>query len=499
MKNTAQLTSTLAEESFLADLEFTNRYYQLSDDFYQYQPPTDIKQPYLIHINPKMAAALDIDATAIDAQLFADFSSGNLLLDQSEPTASIYAGHQFGHFVPQLGDGRAILLGEVRNKNNQHWELQLKGAGTTPFSRNGDGRAVLRSTIREYLCSEAMAGLEIPTTRSLSMVGSSEEVYRETIESGAVMLRMSPSFIRFGSFELFASRGQNKQIKELADFVIQTFFKEIKTDSDDNPYQQFLQQVVIKTAQLMAKWQAVGFAHGVMNTDNMSILGLTIDYGPFGFLETYDSQFICNHSDHQGRYRFENQPNIGFWNLNCLARSLLSLISVEEAKQALSLYESTYYSHYFYLLQQKLGLFEIKEQQYEQLIESLLQLMQSNQVDYTIFFRQLANKSHSMCAAMFSDKNSFKQWLKTYDQALQTQNLSQAERKIKMDSINPKYILRNYIAQTIIDKVEQEKDFDFLDQWLRVLQSPYNEHPDMESYAGCPPSWAEEISVSCSS
>ena len=499
MKNTAQLTSTLADESFLAELEFTNRYYQLSEDFYQYQTPTDIKQPYLIHINPKMAEELDIDATTIDAQLFADFSSGNLLLEQSEPTASIYAGHQFGHFVPQLGDGRAILLGEVKNKDNQHWELQLKGAGTTPFSRSGDGRAVLRSTIREYLCSEAMAGLGIPTTRSLSMVGSNEEVYRESIESGAVMLRMSPSFIRFGSFELFASRGQDKQIKELADFVIQTFFKEIKTESEENPYQQFLQQVVIKTAQLMAKWQAAGFAHGVMNTDTMSILGLTIDYGPFGFLDAYDSQFVCNHSDHQGRYRFENQPNIGFWNLNCLARSLLSLISVEQAKQALSLYESAYYSHYLYLMQQKLGLFEIKEQQYEKLITSLLQFMETNQIDYTIFFRQLANKSHSICAAMFADEDAFTLWLQDYDQALQSQKLSHRERKIKMNGINPKYILRNYIAQTIIEKADQEKDFGFLDQWLKVLQSPYDEHPDMESYAGCPPSWAEEISVSCSS
>ena len=249
----------------------------------------------------------------------------------------------------------------------------------------------------------------------------------------------------------------------------------------------------------MAKWQAAGFAHGVMNTDNMSILGLTIDYGPFGFLDAYDSQFVCNHSDHQGRYRFENQPNIGFWNLNCLARSLLSLISVEQAKQALSLYESAYYSHYLYLMQQKLGLFEIKEQQYEKLITSLLQFMETNQIDYTIFFRQLANKSHSICAAMFADEDAFTLWLQDYDQALQSQKLSHRERKIKMNGINPKYILRNYIAQTIIEKADQEKDFGFLDQWLKVLQSPYDEHLDMESYAGCPPSWAEEISVSCSS
>lgn len=513
MKNTALLTEISAKKGFLAELNFTNRYYQLPENFYQYQLPTEIKQPYLIHINPKMAEELDFDATAIDPQLFAEFSSGNLLLEESEPTASIYAGHQFGYFVPELGDGRAILLGEIQNKNNQHWELQLKGAGQTPFSRNADGRAVLRSTIREYLCSEAMAGLGIPTTRSLSIVGSAEEVYRETLEYGAVMLRMSPSFIRFGSFELFASRGQDEQIKQLADFVIKTFFTEINNETDDNPYQQFFQQVIIKTAQLIAKWQAVGFAHGVMNTDNMSILGLTIDYGPFGFLDAYDSQFICNHSDHQGRYRFDNQPNIGFWNLNCLARALQSLLSVEEAKQALSLYESTYDSHYLYLMQQKLGLFDIKEQQYESLqlqnkglqpkdeslIDSLLQLMESNQVDYTLFFRQLSNEDHSNCAEMFSDKNGFAQWLQNYEDALTTQSLCPADRKIKMDNINPKYILRNYIAQIIIEKVEHEKDFSFLDQWLKVLQSPYDEHPQMESFAGYPPPWAAEISVSCSS
>ncbi|MFK5894460.1 MAG: YdiU family protein [Pseudomonadota bacterium] len=500
------------EKSFLSELNFCNRYYKLTDNF-QYQLPTNINNPYIININPLMARELDIDHISIDHKLFAQFSSGNLLLDDSDPIASIYAGHQFGQFVPQLGDGRALLLGEIKNKENRYWELQLKGAGKTPFSRDGDGRAVLRSTIREYLCSEAMAGLGIPTTRSLSMVGSTDEVYRESIESAAVMVRMSPSFIRFGSFELFASRGQDQQVKELADFVIKNYYPEInsgseaKSNPNNNPYQQFFKSVVIKTAELMAKWQAVGFAHGVMNTDNMSILGLTLDYGPFGFLDKYDSQFICNHSDYQGRYRFGNQSYIGFWNLNCLARALMTLISLDEAKQALSFYQPSYQSHYLHLMQQKLGFFDIEKQQHEKLITTLLQLLESNQVDYSLFFRRLSNyapvsnieQPATELLEMFTDKNGFTLWLSDYSQVLNKQQFSNESRKIKMNMVNPKYVLRNYIAQIIIEKVDKEKDFGFFDKWLKILQSPYDEHPEMESFAGLPPSWAQEISVSCSS
>ncbi|MCU7834253.1 MAG: YdiU family protein [gamma proteobacterium symbiont of Taylorina sp.] len=492
----------------MKQLKFTNRYQQLGNDFYQNQQPTSIKKPHLININPLMLNELDIDESTIDHEFFTDISSGNAMLEDAQPSSFIYAGHQFGHFVPQLGDGRAILLGEIQNKNGRYWELQLKGAGLTPFSRDGDGRAVLRSTIREYLCSEAMAALHIPTTRSLSIVGSEEKVFRENIETGSVMIRMSPSFIRFGSFELFASRGQHRQIKQLADFVIRHYYQDIDLRSTDyNPYQKWLEKVVNKTAELIAAWQAEGFAHGVMNTDNMSILGLTIDYGPFAFLDNYDSQFICNHSDHQGRYRFENQPSIAFWNLNCLARSVLDLMDVEEAKQALSGYEKDYNRYYLKLMQNKSGLFEKNDKQHEALIFSLLNIMQEQQVDYSLFFRKLADfefdqvsrQANSDLLELFNDADTFNQWAGEYHQNLKSQPLSAEARKEKMNSINPKYILRNYIAQMIIERAEQQQDYAYLDQWLKVLQNPYDEHPEMAEYAGHPPAWAGQISVSCSS
>jgi uncharacterized protein YdiU (UPF0061 family) len=514
--------SQVEKKHDLSQLAFTNRYYQLSNDFYQFQLPTAIKKPFLININPLMLKELGMDLKKLDEQAFINITSGNELLDDSEPVASIYAGHQFGYFVPQLGDGRAILLGEVKGKfkgqQQDYWELQLKGAGKTPFSRDGDGRAVLRSTIREYLCSEAMAALGVASTRSLAMVGSEEEVYRESIEMGSVMIRMAPSFIRFGSFELFASRGQDDKVKELADFVLSTYYPSLlKTEqsseqqiSNKNPYQLLFEKVVINTAELIAKWQSIGFAHGVMNTDNMSILGLTIDYGPFGFLDNFDQQFICNYSDHQGRYRFENQPYIGFWNLNCLARAMSSLLSIEEVKQSLSLYQQTFNQYFSDLMHKKLGLFNrlmaSKEEESSELIFSLLQLMQDNQIDYSLFFRKLSNYSlnqdmselNQLPEHQFEKHKAFNQWFDKYDHALACESLSPAQRKEKMDNINPKYILRNYIAQMVIEKAEN-KNYQFLDQWLKVLQTPYDEHPEMEKFAALPPQWANKISVSCSS
>lgn len=484
--------------------DFSNRFTQLADNFYQPQLPTKIKNPYIIHINKKMLAELDINIEELCLEDFCQIISGNALFEQSKPSSWIYAGHQFGHFVPQLGDGRALLLGEIKNNNNQYWELQLKGAGQTPFSRNADGRAVLRSTIREYLCSEAMAGLGIATTRSLAMIGSEEEVYREQLEMGSVMCRMSPSFIRFGTFELFASRRQHTQIKQLADFLIEHYYPQCLHENDTNPYQELFSQVVNNTAKLMAQWQSVGFSHGVMNTDNMSILGLTLDYGPFGFLDQYNPQFICNHSDHQGRYRFENQPSIALWNLNCLANAMLSLISTEEAKQSLTQYETIYEHHFLDLMRKKLGLFDGEVEQYHKLISLLFEMLETTQIDYTIFFRKLSdyqiNSANTSIKKLLSANDKlFKSWSDLYDTFLMKQSLSAEKRKQQMDLINPKFILRNYIAQLVIEEVEKNQNHDFLDNILTILQSPYDEHPDMEKYAGHPPEWANRISVSCSS
>ncbi|MCU7940936.1 MAG: YdiU family protein [gamma proteobacterium symbiont of Bathyaustriella thionipta] len=504
------------QKSLFQGQQFTNRFHSLGDHFYSHQQPTPIDKPKLVHINPAAAHLLDHSVTDLNNDTFRDFACGNTVLQHSQPIAAIYAGHQFGHFVPQLGDGRALLLGEIKNSHNEHWEIQLKGAGMTPYSRQGDGRAVLRSTIREYLCSEAMHGLSIPTTRALAMVDSHEEVYREQLESGAVLVRLSPTFIRFGSFELFASRGQLEQVKQLADFVISHYYPEILAPSTDssqsqshtNPYALFLSKVVKKTAEMIAHWQSVGFAHGVMNTDNMSILGLTIDYGPFGFLDTYDRNFICNHSDQQGRYSFQNQPTIAYWNLARLAETLLSLMTIDEANEVLSDYEAIYMQNYMALMRQKLGFFHtdsdaarLKEQ--ETLIFSLLSIMEKNQVDYTLFFRQLCNTENSV-RDLFLDRKAFDQWQLHYEKALTKESLqrpaiNEQQRKKKMKQVNPKYILRNYMAQIAIEKATEQQDYSEIDKLLTLLHAPYDEHPDMAHYAGLPPDWADRISVSCSS
>lgn len=500
------------KNKLFSSLEFTNRFHHLGEDFYSHQLPDGLHKPELVHINPAAAPLLDHDNNSLDNHDFCRLVAGHYLPEGCQPVAAIYAGHQFGHFVPQLGDGRALLLGEVKNAEGDYWEIQLKGAGMTPYSRRGDGRAVLRSTIREYLCSEAMYGLGIPTTRALAIVNSEEEVYREQLETGASMVRMAPSFIRFGSFELFASRSQTDQVRQLADFVIEHYYPEILTQSQDeqiNPYQLFFSSVVEKTALMIAHWQSVGFAHGVMNTDNMSILGLTLDYGPFGFLDTYNREFICNHSDPQGRYSFQNQPSIALWNLTRLAETLLSLMTLDEAKQALDEFEPVFTRHYLTMMEQKLGFFnnDVSHEEHQErstLVLSLLNLMEKNQVDYSLLFRQLSDAVSSEQPAavrdMFLDREAFDTWHKHYLNLLaRHEDLSPAQRRNKMNRINPKYILRNYMAQVAIEKASRNNDYSEVDKLMTVLLNPFDEHPQMEHYAGLPPDWANEISVSCSS
>ena len=486
----------------LERLNFDNTLARLPDTFHSRLRPTPLADPYLVSFNPDAAALIGLDAAEALRPDFAEYFIGNRLLPGSEPLAMLYAGHQFGHYVPQLGDGRAILLGEIKNSAGERWDVQLKGAGQTPYSRSGDGRAVLRSSIREYLCSEAMHGLGIPTTRALCIVGSDEEVYRETVESAAVVTRLAPSHVRFGSFEVFFYRSQREPIAMLADYVIARHFPHLGDAPDKYP--RFLHEVVTRTAHLMALWQAAGFSHGVMNTDNMSILGLTFDYGPFGFMETYDPGYICNHSDHGGRYAYDQQPQIGLWNLSCLAQALTPIIPVEEANAILEGYSSAFADHYVALMSRKLGLTHAGRKDFS-LLEPLLEMMRASQLDYTNLFRALGHfksapdEKNSVLRDQFIDRPAFDAWAAAYRARLATEPGPEAERKARMDKVNPKYILRNYLAQTAIVKAEKERDFSEVDRLLALLKHPYDEQPEMESYAAPAPEWARHIEVSCSS
>jgi uncharacterized protein YdiU (UPF0061 family) len=494
------MNQSFRPQGTLETLHFDNSYARLPGAFHAKLSPTAIPEPYLVSFNESAARLLDLDPSESLRPEFLAYFSGQKTLPGAEPLAMLYAGHQFGHYVPQLGDGRAILLGEVVNRHGERWDLHLKGAGETPFSRAGDGRAVLRSSIREYLCCEAMHGLGIPTTRALCIVGSELEVYREQIESAATLLRLAPSHVRFGSFEVFFYRNQHAELKTLADYVIAQHYPHLSQAPDK--YAQFLREVVVRTARLMAEWQAVGFAHGVMNTDNMSILGITLDYGPYGFLDHYDGGFVCNHSDHQGRYAFDQQPDIGAWNLTCLAQALTPLMSVAEARDALLAYEFTFLGHYLNRIGAKLGLERSPE--LAPLVNRLLELLHEHRVDYTIFFRRLnafrtaADSRNDAVRDLFLDRAAFDAWARDYAALLRQSGESDAARKVRMDRINPKYILRNYLAQVAIEKA-QTRDFSEVECLLKLLQSPYDEHPELEHYAGFPPDWAGRIAVSCSS
>ena len=486
----------------LEQLNFDNTFARLPAVFYSRLDPVPLPNPYLVTFNPNAAALIDLDENEALRPEFAQYFIGNRLLPGSEPLAMLYAGHQFGQFVQQLGDGRAILLGEIRNSAGEHWDVQIKGAGQTPYSRHGDGRAVLRSSIREYLCSEAMHGLGIPTTRALCITGSDEKIYRETIETAAVVTRLAPSHVRFGSFEVFYYRGQNEPIAVLADYVIARHFPHLSALPDK--YARFLHEVVVRTAQLIAQWQAVGFSHGVMNTDNMSILGLTFDYGPFGFMETYDPGYICNHSDDAGRYAYNQQPQVGQWNLAALAQALTPLIPTEEAQTILAGYGSIFSEHYVELMCRKLGLSYRGLKDFE-LIAPLLQMMRVSELDYTNLFRSLSQfksalgEMSSELRDQFIDRAAFDAWAANYRARLLGEAVPDAERKQRMDKVNPKYILRNYLAQIAISRAEQERDFSEIDRLQNLFSRPYDEQPEMERYAALAPDWARKLEVSCSS
>lgn len=485
----------------LESLVFDNGFARLPEAYYSRVCPTPVPDPYLVCYSPEALALLDLDEREMTRPELIETLAGNRLLPGMDAIAALYAGHQFGHYVPQLGDGRAILLGEVKNAAGEGWEVQLKGAGRTPYSRGGDGRAVLRSSIREFLCSEAMHALGIPTTRALCIVGSDRPVYREDEETAALVTRLAPSFVRFGSFEVFYYRNQIEPIRQLADYVIARYYPDLKTLSD--PYPEFLRQVSLRTAELMAQWQAVGFSHGVMNTDNMSILGLTLDYGPFGFLDAFDPGYVCNHSDTGGRYAFDQQPDVAAWNLTKLAQTLVPLMSVETASQAIGEYPQVFGKAYLERMAAKFGLPPGSET--ASLVMDALQLMAQNHVDYTIFLRRLCDFDSSTGAAnaplrdLFLDRAAFDAWAARYAAALRQQGSNDAERAAAMRAVNPKYLLRNHLAEIAIRRAADDRDYSEVNRLHALLMHPFDEQPEHEAYAAEPPDWARKIEVSCSS
>lgn len=482
-------------------LLFQNSFSTLPPAFYTLLSSTPIENPYLICLSEKAAKLIGLKPDDFAKKEYLDLFSGNKAFPTSTPLAAVYSGHQFGQWAGQLGDGRAILLGEIQTESGP-LELQLKGAGATPYSRRGDGRAVLRSSIREFLCSEAMERLGIPTTRALCIIGSKDSVYRETVETASVVTRMAPTFIRFGSFEHWYYNENLDHLKTLADYVIQNFYPELTKAA--NPYKALLSEVIKRTAHMIAHWQSVGFMHGVMNTDNMSILGLTLDYGPFGFMEAFDQGHICNHSDDQGRYSYTNQPHVGHWNCRALAQALLPLIGeVEEVQEILAEYIPAFRSKYDELFHAKLGL-ELKYPEDQKLLDTLFSIMQESHVDFTIFFRKLSSleienfDTNNPIRDLFIDRNSFDDWSVQYRKRLILEESDDVKRKKAMNAVNPKYILRNYLVQIAIEKAQND-DFTEVNKLLKILENPFDEQEEFESYSQLPPSWASELDISCSS
>ena len=496
-------TATSEAHSLDLGLDWHNSFATLGDAFFTSLAPTPLPAPYWVGRSKTVAHELGLSADHLSSDAMLQALSGNRPIAGTRPLASVYSGHQFGVWAGQLGDGRAILLGQTATG----LEVQLKGAGLTPYSRMGDGRAVLRSSIREFLCSEAMHGLGIPTSRALCVTGSDAPVYRESTETAAVVTRVAPSFIRFGHFEHFAYRQQLTELQRLADHVIDRFYPACRDTSEygGNRFAALLQAVSERTARMVAQWQAVGFCHGVMNTDNMSILGLTIDYGPFQFLDAYDPGHICNHSDSGGRYAFNRQPNIAYWNLFCLGQALLPLIGEQEpALAALESYKTVFPAALEARMRAKLGLpAEADAEQAatdRRLIEDILKLLAADRVDYTIFWRRLSHSQGGRTGEpvrdLFMDRSAVDAWLLQYSERMS--HIPQGLATNLMLKTNPKYVLRNHLGELAI-RAARQKDFSQVQTLLTVLESPFDEHAQLDALAGFPPEWAGSIAISCSS
>jgi len=501
-----------------ADPKKENSRRQVFDACFSFVEPKKTSAPSLIHVSEDMMQELGIDEANRDTDEFLQIFSGNVIIPGSHPYAMCYGGHQFGHWAGQLGDGRAINLGEVVHADKR-WALQLKGAGETPYSRNADGLAVLRSSIREHLCSEAMHHLGVPTTRSLSLSLTGDQVLRDMMydgnsayEKGAVVCRVSPSFIRFGSFEIFVHRGDVKNLKILTDYIIAEFFPDVEKNTKAG-YVQFFNAVLDSTLDMIIEWQRVGFVHGVMNTDNMSILGLTIDYGPYGWLEGYDPYWTPNTTDRQNkRYRFGNQPSIGLWNLYQLANALHPLIKEStELEAALERYKKEYVLRYTKMMRSKLGFLSQKESD-NAFLQKLEEILVLTETDMTIFFRKLGevNRDLQVADAMKIIHDAFyspdelqgkiltnwQNWMRKYLDRIKQEEKTDEERATAMNKVNPKYVLRNYIAQLIIDKADQG-DYSLLKKMHTILKTPYDDQPEHAQWFSKRPEWARH-KVGCS-
>ena len=507
-----QLTNFFTDQ-LPADPNLENTRREVLEAVYSFVRPIKTSNPTLLHVSDEMQHTLDFSNEDIQSKEFLEFVTGNSVLKNSKPFAMCYAGHQFGNWAGQLGDGRAINLGEIKD-----WAVQLKGSGPTPYSRTADGLAVLRSSVREYLCSEAMHHLGVPSTRALSLSLTGDQVLRDVMyngnpahEKGAIVSRVAKSFLRFGNFEIFAARNDLKNLKTLTDYTIKSHFSHLGKPSKE-VYLQFFQEVTSKTLEMIIHWQRVGFVHGVMNTDNMSILGLTIDYGPYGWLEGFDFGWTPNTTDKQHkRYRYGNQPTIGLWNLYQLANSLYPLIEeVAPLEEILEGYKSNFEKKSQDMMRAKLGLTSAKETDID-IIQSLENNLQATETDMTIFFRTLSSfkkeqpeKGVELIQDAFYTPdtikgnvlNNWKQWFADYAKRLEDETTSADERLQQMNKINPKYVLRNYMAQLAIDKADKG-DTSLLEEMYLLLKEPYSEQPKFEHWFAKRPEWARH-KVGCS-
>jgi uncharacterized protein YdiU (UPF0061 family) len=474
---------------------FDNSYVRLPERFFARLPPSPVSAPQLVRLNEALARQLGLDPAKLASPEGVEILAGNRVPDGAEPIALAYAGHQFGHWVPQLGDGRAVLLGEVIDRDGVRYDIQLKGAGRTPFSRNGDGRAALGPVLREYIVSEAMAALGIPTTRTLAAVTTGEEIRRETLLPGAVLTRVARSHVRVGTFEYFASRGDTEAVLALADHVIARLYPHALTS--ENPYRALLDSVIARTAELVAKWMLVGFIHGVMNTDNMGIAGETIDYGPCAFMDAYNPATVFSSIDSGGRYAYANQPRIAHWNLARLAQALLPLLgdteesAVAAGQGAIDAFPGLFDAAWQAGLGGKLGFAERRDGD-AALAQALLDAMAANTADFTLTFRRLCDcaefgvEADGAVRALFADPSAFDPWAERWRRRLSEESLLPAQRAVAMRAVNPAFIPRNHRVEAALVAAQQRSDVSLFEELLSVLAHPYDDQPGFAHYADPP-------------